>query len=463
MSQDNELMDPPPASTGKMISYGFGVIIVYFLAEAYAYYLFYFYEVEMGLPISLVLLAFIIFAIWNMLNDPLIGYLTDKPRKWTQKYGLRFPWIMIGVFPTLLFYFLIYTPPEGASILVLFLWMVIMTCLFDTFYSLFATHYFGTFTNQFRTDDDRRKASAAYTIIVGFGALALTLIPTFFIVYGDRSSWALAMFIAVVVMLVFVLISISSVRESEELKEIFIRGYETAEKVSYFKTLKSAFRQKNFRVIIFNYLLFSIANMLYYANEIYFLKDVLGVPYSWAFYLYIANFGGYIISIPFWNWVAKKLGHVKTFTLGCLLVGVGYLPLLFITSVEVAIIYYFVSAWVWGCYYIMLFPIWSDVFDEFAVKTGKRQEASLTGIRTFFERMALIIHVVIIGVVHILTGYNPDPNAIQTPRAVLGIRILIGLIPTICLISAFFVVVIWYDLKDEKKEVMIAKMKEMKL
>ena len=87
------------ASTKKMMSYSFGYLLVYFMGGFFNSWVFYYYEVEIGLPVVLLGLAFVIFAVWNMINDPLVGYLTDRPFKWSKKYGFRAPWMILGVGP----------------------------------------------------------------------------------------------------------------------------------------------------------------------------------------------------------------------------------------------------------------------------------------------------------------------------------------------------------------------------
>ena len=101
---------------------------------------FFFYEYEVGLNVWLVALGYIIFAVWNAINDPLVGYLTNRPFKFTKKWGRRFPLILFGGVLTVISYFLVFMPPRvdpvsGAWII--FGWLVFSTCLFDTFNSIF--------------------------------------------------------------------------------------------------------------------------------------------------------------------------------------------------------------------------------------------------------------------------------------------------------------------------------------
>jgi len=137
--------------------------------------------------------------------------------------------------------------------------------------------------------------------------------------------------------------------------------------------------------------------------------------------------------------------------------------MLWITTLLEAIIFAFVGGFAVGAFWITLGPITADVNDENTVITGKHQEGALAGIRTFFFRFALIFQAVIFTVVHIATGYNPDPQAKQTPLAIWGIRIHMGLIPSILALLAFIIMKKWYDLEGEKKIGIKQKLRQMGL
>ena len=90
---------------------------------------FYFYEVEVGLNVAWVALAFVIFAIWNMINDPLLGFITEKPRaeKLVMKYGFRTPLMFISAILLLIVFFLVFLPPNssgGTNQILIFMYMV---------------------------------------------------------------------------------------------------------------------------------------------------------------------------------------------------------------------------------------------------------------------------------------------------------------------------------------------------
>ncbi len=467
MSEESEtdLSEWEQVPLKKMLSYSLGITISGWMGGALAIFVFYYYEVEVGLPVVYLGFAFIIFAIWNMINDPLLGYLTDRPFRWTRKYGMRFPWIIIGGVPSIIFWFLLFLSPDAdpGNPWPVFFYLVIITCLFDLFYSLYTTHLNASYTVHFRTDAERRRASAINSILPQFLGLLLNLIVPIMYVYGDRSTVILAEFIIISILCIFLIILIPGIRESEELKERFLRGYEETGRQSFFKTMRLAFQQRNFVALLLVVMLFSTAWVLHLASHIYYTKDILRMPLTIALYTYTASFLGFALFIPFWANVAKKYGHEKTMKLGALLVSLALTSGLWITTLWETILVQFVGGIAFGGFVIMIGPSTADVNDEFTITTGRHQEGTLAGIRTFFFRFSLIFQALIITVVHILTGYNPDPHAVQTPLAQWGIRIHLALIPSLLTLVGFFILYRFYDLKEEKKQSIKKKLKEMRL
>jgi GPH family glycoside/pentoside/hexuronide:cation symporter len=400
-----------------------------------------------------------------MINDPLLGYLTDRPFKWTKKYGMRFPWIVVGVVPTIIFWFLLFISPDAdpGNPWPVFLYLVIVTCLFDLFYSLYTTHLNASYTMHFRTDAERRRASAINNIIPQIIGLSFNLIVPLMYVYGDRSTVIFAELIIVCILSIFVILLIPGIRESEEMIERFLQGYENRKRKSFFKTMLLAFKQRNFVALLIVVMLFSTAWTLHLASHIYFTKDVLRMPLTIALYTYTASFLGFTLFIPFWANIAKKYGHVKTMKFGALLIAIALTPGMWITTLWETILFQFLGGIAFGGFVIMIGPSTADVNDEFTVKTGRHQEGMLAGIRTFFFRFALIFQAIILTIVHVITGYNPDPHAVQTPLAQWGIRMHLALIPSSLTLIGFFIIYFFYDLKGEKKEFIKSQLRQLKL
>ena len=94
--------------------------------------IFFFYETELGLSSFLAGMGILVYAVYDAFNDPFVGWLTDRPFKWTKKWGRRFPFVAIFFIPMLICFLLIFSPPAAVhgSQMGLLGWLIFSTCLF---------------------------------------------------------------------------------------------------------------------------------------------------------------------------------------------------------------------------------------------------------------------------------------------------------------------------------------------
>lgn len=442
-----------------------------FLITAFNNYVWHFYESELGLidvislwPIYMAITN-VIFTIFSMLSNPIIGYITDKPLKWTKKLGFHTPWIIIGGIPTIIFFFLIFTPPTITgieSVFPILMYYLIMVFLYDISNALFQTHSFGAFPAHFRGDKVRRKAGMVTQIFIFIANFIAITLWSQIIVPGNRVTFTIAAIFSLIILGISLIFFIPGSKESEEIKNRFILGYETTEKKSFFWTMKMAVKQKNFMLAVFTYTLFMVALGLTSMNAVNFVDDVLKEPQE------IRTFGSFlmlvstILSMPIWIRVAKKVGHSQTYVIGLLFLGLSLLLNLFVSNVFEYYLVIFLSGMAAAMYMIMLSPVLADCYDEIAVKTKKHHEATLIGVRNFFLRITLTIQSFIVAIIHSLTLYNPNAP-IHSTEAILGLRLIQGLFPCLfCLVGAL-IFYKWFDLKGRKKQEIMEKLKEMGL
>ena len=216
-------------SKRNMASYGFGNFMNEFIAMAFGTYAFYFYERELGLNVWLVGIGFFFYAIYNAVNDPIVGYLTNRPFKFTKKLGRRFPWIIMGGIPFILSYILIFTPPS-LNEWALFAWLIISMCIFDTFASIFWVNFSALFPDKFRSVKERRTASGL-AIPVGLVGVALgAILPPIFVNFGVPSTYILQGFIVIVVALIALGVAIPGVTDDQDAVDRYLETHKTREK-----------------------------------------------------------------------------------------------------------------------------------------------------------------------------------------------------------------------------------------
>ena len=117
---------------GQKWSFGMGSFAQWFINSAFNVWVFAFYFIAVGLPISYILAAYVIWTIWNALNDPLLGYISDRTHT---KWGRRKPFIILGTIPILIIEIILWIPPTDSHFIT-FIYLLIMLICFDTFYTM---------------------------------------------------------------------------------------------------------------------------------------------------------------------------------------------------------------------------------------------------------------------------------------------------------------------------------------
>lgn len=457
------------STTGKMIMFSMGYFLNGFLIVAFGSFVWHYYEIELGLIIIIDLwplylwIIFVIFTLFSMITNPIIGFLTDKPMKWTRKRGFHTPWIIIGGIPMVILFFLIFTPPAVAgieSVFPILFYFLLIVFLYDVCYSLFQTHSFGAFPAHFRGDSARRKAGMVTQIFIFVANFLATTIWSIIILPGKPGTFTIAAFLSFIILGISLAIFIPGSKESVEIKGRFILGYETTEKKSFFWTMKMAIKQKNFMLALLTYIFFMIALGLMSTNTVNFVDDVLKSGQIVRMYGSIFMLITSTATMPIWIRVARKIGHSHTYTIGLILFGFSLLLYSFVSNIIEFYIVNSLSGMSVAMFTIMLSPVLADCYDEIAVKTKKHLESTLIGIRNLFVRISVIIQSFIVAIIHIITAYDPiNPSQ----EALLGLRLIQGLFPFIFCITAALIFYKWYDLKGRKKQEIMQKLKEMGL
>lgn len=462
-------------SKGNMASYGFGKFVIEMLDMAFVSLGFFFYEYEVGLNVWLVALGYIIFAVWNAINDPLVGYLTNRPFKFTKKWGRRFPLILFGGVLTVISYFLVFMPPRvdpvsGAWII--FGWLVFSTCLFDTFNSIFFVNYVSLFPDKFRTVEERRKATGIGTIVGIFGVALGAIIPPLLYTFGNLGSYMIQAGGIIIIGLIGMCLLIPGSREDRETIDRYLETQDKTERESFFGTLKMVLKQRSFVVFIIAYMLYRGMVISMMASIPFIIGFVLELEAASATLIFVGLLLGALISIPLWVIFAQKTNNnKKTMTLSCIALTVCTALLVIIGWLVVkgnfasyGYLLFIIGIFIWGLalggYWAMISPVFSDVIDESVGKTGKREEGIFNGFQQFFGRMGIIMQATSFALIHSMTGFVPGATT-QSPEAVWGIILHFAVIPMVFMLIGTVIFIVFYNLTPEKAQKNQQKIKEM--
>jgi GPH family glycoside/pentoside/hexuronide:cation symporter len=453
-------------SNAIITSYGFGYLLMEIWNVIFGAYVFFFYETEVGLYVWLLVLGYIIYALWNSFNDPLIGYLSDKPNFLWKRYGKRFPLIIGAAIPWFLSMYLILTPPdidpvEGA--IFIFAWMVFATCLFDTFYSIFQNNHYSLFPDKFRLDNDRRKAGGFGWILGVLGTALGGLIPPMLITYGNKGSYSIMALFMVAIAIIFLILLIPGIQETKEMKNRYTTIDVHKEREPFFKAMRKTIKQRNFMALVFITFIGDVAFACITASIHYFVRYSLREEAGFATILIGAALLGSVLSIPLFVKLMQKMNdNRKMHIIGIIMLSVLLVPLAIFWdtfSLIIAVILYGVGM---AAFKIARFPCLADTLDEAVVITEEHHESVYMGVQTFFMRFSLIVQALIFAIVHILTGFNPAVEQ-QTSLALIGIRLQAAVIPAIVVLIGLIVFLKYYNLTPEKTAINKQKIKELGL
>jgi len=453
------------------LSFGMYQISWTIIISTYNLFLFFYYHTVIGLEPWVIFVATAFTTVWATLNDPLIGYLTDRNLKWTRRWGRRFPWIVIGALPWCFTLILIFSAPDASiNPWPAFLWFIFSQFIFELFITLSDVNVGILRVDKFRTETERRIYSGYFGPLDMIAQVFGMTIPPLLIGFaaGAASYTVMAIMVAIIAF-VFVLTFLPSAREDKIIIDrYYSRDYE---RITFFKGLKEVLKQKSFLGFWIIYATFLIATTIMTAMIAYLTTFLLQVGPDTITILFAIFLTGALLSVPVWIKILKKLNNnKKVYTIGgFILSGVLVLLSFFLTIIDLGI-YMFITGFAMGSIWTIGIPvILSNVQDDFVVRTGKNQKGMLVGAGAILSIFTAFIDELIIAIVFGITRFEAGildyaelVVTVANVDAVLwGIRFLLGVIPMVIMLIG--TIIFWkiYPLTQDKVLENKAKLQEL--
>ena len=188
----------------------------------------------MGLGIGLASLARTVFLIWDAVNNPLMGYWSDRTRT---RMGRRRPWVFGAIPLFMLAFVLVFSPPEGLSENGLFMWFLVALILYEAVATVLWVNYGALFPELFRGDRIRAKASA---IQQGYQVVALLIGTALTPIIYDAMGFSNMAILYALLFGVFMFLCMMSVREE--------KAYSASEPLKLVHAFRETLRNKKFWV-----------------------------------------------------------------------------------------------------------------------------------------------------------------------------------------------------------------------
>lgn len=420
-------------STKTRIYYGLASMGMAVVSGIYGVLLTIYYQDYLGLGANWIALAMAFYAVWNALNDPIFGHITDRTRS---KLGRRIPYLRFTAPFFALTFSLVWFAPEHAPEASQFIWMLVTMLLYDTCYTILGLVHGTLMPELSESDQERGKLSIVSTLFGLLGTIIGFLVPDFFrpkAGSGDVSMLSLQLsMIAVGIIAAFLIILASyNIKERREFSQV-------DEPLGWWPAIKSTLTSKSFIVfVIANFMctfMFSIC-----MGAIYYVADY--VIQGGVIPLLAALFIPLTIGVPLVQFVLKKVEPVVAFQGYLVLGGLGLIVLTFlpVDFIPLSIaIFGFGYSGVQVINYLLL----GQVIDEDEIRTGVRREGSFYGANALITKpaqsLAITITASALAAGQFVTR-NSNNGAIfldQPETALFAIRAVMGLIPGITLVIA---------------------------
>ena len=409
-----------------------------------------FYIKIVGIDPLLWVLAWIIYLVWNAINDPLFGYLSDNTNT---KYGRRMPYIMVCGPLLSVSFILLYFTPTNSEQLVYFIWLLITLIAYDSFYTIVGLCFNSLMCELSIEPDERAKMNLFASIGGGLGISITYILPILFLQNIQPYSQNRPAFQTIVIILaffgaIFLGIMAFGIKERPELLP------EKGENLGLLESTKTTLRNKSFVVfVIFNFMItFVVAAIL--STLPFYIQDVLNVTddsllAAMPLLLYVLFS---LLGLPLGIILNKKYGNKKAILFLSIIVVIGLIMVTFSNDIILANISFAIIGFGFSGQTLLVFTLLADIIDEDELKTGVRREGMYFGINALITKPALSLSAAISGLVFYFTFYNQNlrPGETQSATAILGIKLLIGIIPAIFIVIGM--IVLWYYPLDPKGE-----------
>jgi len=429
-------------SRATKIIYGFGDIGFSMTGTIIAAYFPIFLTDVVGIAPAIAAIGLFIGKSWDYINDPLIGYLSDRTRT---RWGRRRPYLLFGALPYGLAFALLWWKPPLETQTALVAFYTFMFVLYDAAGTFVGMPYFAL-TPELTEDYDERTELTGYRMFFSIlGGLVSFVIPMMIIGTmspenaGNVFRMGLIFGAASFIPLYFVFFG---TREKPYFKQL--------ERPKLLASLKSALKNRPFVFSAVIYLFTWTSMHIIEANLLFYIKYVVrreGLTEIIMGTIFVTA----ILSLPLWNWISKKFNKRLAYIYGIAFWAVVQILLITVTatsSVVYLLVLCFLAGIGVGAAHVLPWAMIPDAIEVDELETGKRHEGMFYSLVTLMGKTTNSIAVPLALAVLDFSGYIPNA-AVQPTSTLTGIRLVVGPIPALLLVGGI-IFAIFYPLSREE-------------
>lgn len=386
-----------------------------------------FYIVDVkNLPAEWFAVFWFVYTIYNALNNPALGYISDRTRS---RWGRRIPYVLFGGLPYAVAFALLFTAPfDGRDNPVgLLIYFGAAIILWEGLYTAIATGYYGLLPEMFSAYRERTDVAAKMNI---FQTVALVLGAALPPLLAEMFGWAGMATVLAVISVIAIYAGFPALFERADLKN------DTS--LPFWQALKYTFANRSYLTAAGAQAMRFFSTGVLQMGILFYLKYSLKVDESLAtVILGIAFFIAMLSLYPWRNWVANKLDSRRTLMLANAVMILGIVPMGFSPNINFTYAAAVVLGIGLGGLVLIGDVIMTEVIDEDEVKTGHQRAGMYFGMSGFLITLSGLLVASVFGLIMPAFGYDTLLE-FQPASVDLGFRIFLTVPTTIGFLLAIF-------------------------
>lgn len=416
--------------------YGLPAVAISVLTLPFFIFIPTFYAETLGLNLAAVGVALLAIRLFDAVNDPVIGFLSDRLRP---SFGRRRSWFLAGIPITILGTWMVFVPGDTTSISYLVIWGLLLSIGWSMV-QLPYTAWGAELSGNYRT---RSRLSAVREGLVVLGTLIAITLPIF--ASGSQKVDAtgllsLSVFVCVALP-IFALLAVWQVPEPVE---------HSKRQIGFREGLGFLRKNKEFLRLLLAFFINGLANGLPATLFLLFVGNVLGSNEAQGPLLFIYFLCG-ILGVPIWLKLADRLGKHRTWCIAMILALPVFLTALMLGTGDV---WWFgvicvLTGLTLGADLTLPASIQADVIDVDTAESGEQRSGLYFAFWGLATKAALALGVGIAFPVLSLSGF--DAQAANSETALWTLSLLYGGVPVV--LKAIAIALMWNFPLDEKRQV----------
>ena len=404
------------------IAYGLGSFGLESAYKVFIGFYIFFYVDMLGLAVALAAIINIVFAIWDALNDPLVGYLSDNTRT---RWGRRRPWLLTGLPFYVAFLVLTYAVPQafrkGVS---LFWYALVIILLFETAYTVMSVNYDALFPELFQGFRERTRASAYYQGFSMVGELiGFALTPIVYALYGFGP---MAVFFAVIA---GITLFIGIVRSTEDPRA------QEAPPLDLKDAFGDVLQDRPFWLFAIALTFLTFTTGLYTLATPFWVKYTLNASPQTTSLIFATVFIVAILAVSLWSRLMRHWGVKRAWMWAIGVMALSAIVLGLTTNLILGVIGAAVAGAGLAGIKVCREMIMANLVTQSLARTGHRREGIYYSLLRFFGKLSKILEALALILLAVLFGYisGEDPG----PNPDTAFRFLISVLPFVFLVFAW--------------------------